>query len=153
VAVADQQRTICSLQRNCALQFTSCAPRSYVACRVWGWDSAKLQCANACSFFNGGAAPNGKRPQRGEAVFRWGLCREAPRQDSLNLKSGRRSSESSGRIYAKASTFAGRRILIEPPPPWIIAHRAGFFCRGEVRSRGIMAQTPQAQLRAEEHSA
>jgi hypothetical protein len=50
-----------------------------------------------------------------EAVL-LGVMPGAARQDSLNLKSGRRSSESSGRIYAKASKFAGRRILIDPPP-------------------------------------
>jgi hypothetical protein len=51
--VADQQRTICSLQRNCALQFTSCAARSYVARRGVGLGPTEPQCANACGFFNG----------------------------------------------------------------------------------------------------
>jgi hypothetical protein len=66
-----------------------------------------------------------------------GLCREAARQDSLNLKSGHRSSESSGRIFGKASTFAGCRILIEPRP---FASSLLLIRPDKVRSLGIMTQ-------------
>jgi hypothetical protein len=88
-------------------------------------EAAVRKCPAAFSM----AAAQRKRPQCGEQPrpSSLGLCREAARQDSLNLKSGHHSSESSGRIYGKASTFAGRRILIEPPP--LDPHRAGFFTR------------------------